>query len=88
MTISFPFALILIPYAVILMFFAVFATVNVFHLVGHGADTGVSFVVTFLFLAGAGCVLFFTWQGVRDVDWSTPVSFSIPSLSPGSFGKP
>lgn len=86
MSIAFPFAIILIPYGLIVAFFAVLAIVNVFHLVGYGATTGPSFAVTFLFLAGAVFILFFTWEGVKGTDWEAPVtlggasSFVIPSL--------
>jgi hypothetical protein len=82
-----PLSLALVPYAIIVMFFAVLAIINVYHLVHYGATTGVSFVVTFLFLAGGAFILFFTWQAVAGADWSQTVSFT-PFAVESSFGRP
>jgi hypothetical protein len=70
---SFPIAIALIPYGLTLIFFALLAVINVYHLVHYGATSGVSFVVTFMFLAGAAFILFFTWQAVGDTDWSQQI---------------
>ena len=77
MTVSFPFALVLIPYGLILLFFVVFAVVNIAHLVGHGATTMVSFLVTWLFLTGAAGVLFTTHVQLADFDWSQPAEIHL-----------
>jgi len=74
MTFSFPFSLILIPYGLIVLFFVILALVNIFHLVAYGATNGLTFLITFLFLAGAATVFFLTWQGVKDTDWRAPVT--------------
>lgn len=75
---TFPFALVLIPYGLLIIFFVLMATINVFHLVHYGATTGVSFMVTFLFLAGAVFILFFTWQSLVGVDWGRTINIPIP----------
>jgi hypothetical protein len=84
--IGFPFAFVLIPYGLVVLFFALFAVINVYHLVHYGATTGVSFVVTFLFLAGAVFIMFFTWQALAGVDWGREVNLAIPFLT--SAGTP
>ncbi len=76
--ISFPFSVILIPYALALAFFAIFALLNIHHLVKYGATTALSFAATFLFLAGAVAVLYVTWLATADVDWARTISFAIP----------
>ena len=75
MTITFPFALILIPYAIIAAFFVLLAIINVWHLVEYGATNALTFTVTFLFLAGSATIFFLTWQGVAGTDWMQPISF-------------
>lgn len=81
---GFPFAFVLIPYGLVILFFALFAVINVYHLVHYGATTGVSFVVTFLFLAGAVFIMFFTWQALVGVDWGREVHLAIPFLTASS----
>ena len=88
MSISFPFILILIPYGLVLAFFTLLAIVNVAHIVGYGETTGPSFIVTFLFLAGAAFILFFTWHGVAGTDWMAPVTLGTSALMPASFPQP
>lgn len=73
---AFPISYFLVPYGLVVLFFAIMAIVNVYHLVHYGATTGVSFVVTFLFLAGAAFILFFTWQAAGTADWSQQITFS------------
>lgn len=79
--ISISLSALLIPFGLAVAFFVVLAFINVYHLVHYGATTGVSFLVTFLFLAGGVFVLFFTWQELRDVDWSQSMDFGIPLMS-------
>lgn len=80
MTLTFPFAVILIPYALIAVFFVLLAIINVWHLVGYGATNSLTFTITFLFLAGSATILFLTWQGVAGTDWMQPVSIGGASL--------
>jgi|GEM_PF-1130513 hypothetical protein len=85
--ISIPLSATLLLYAAVVGFFAVLAVVNVMHLVRYGATTRVSFIITFLFLAGAAVILFATWQLLAFTDWTQPISVSLPafSFSPTSF---
>ena len=76
--ISFPLSLVLIPYGIILLLFALLAAYSVHNLVRYGATTNSSFVATFSFLAGAVFVLFFTWQGLRGTDWTQEINFGAP----------
>jgi hypothetical protein len=75
---SFPFVLALLPYGLVVVFFAVMAIINVSYLVHYGATTAVSFVVTFLFLAGGVFILFFTWQGLQGTDWGRTINLPVP----------
>ncbi len=77
---SLSFALVLIPYGLALLFFALMALVNVYHLIHYGATTAISFVVTFLFLAGAVFILFFTWQALQNVDWNRAITIEVPTV--------
>ena len=83
--ISFPFAVILLPYGLTVLFFALMATINVFHLIHYGATTGISFIITFLFLAGAVFILFFTWQELQAVNWNHMITLDLPTVGASSF---
>jgi hypothetical protein len=89
--ISFPLSLALIPYGLVVIFFAVMAIINVYHLVHYGATTGVSYVVTFLFLAGGVFILFFTWWALQGTDWGRDVGLIMPfagGFDPPDFTQP
>lgn len=78
--ISFPFSFVLIPYALVVLFFIVMAIINVHVLVYYGATTKMSFIVTFLFLAGGTLILFATWHALQGTDWTQQISFAIPTI--------
>jgi hypothetical protein len=80
---SLSFALILIPYALVVGFFAVMALIHVQHLIHYGATTKISFVATFAFLAGATLVLFTTWYLLRGTDWSQQAVIGLPKFGGG-----
>jgi len=69
-------ALLLIPYSIIVLLFLLLAVLNVYHLICYGATTRISFLFTFLFVAGTLAIAFFSWQALGDVVWSSTVSFS------------
>lgn len=77
---SLSFALILIPYAFVVGFFAVMALIHVQHLIHYGATTKISFIATFAFLSGAVLVLFTTWYLLQGTDWSQQISVGMPKL--------
>ncbi|HCC22470.1 hypothetical protein A2480_01535 [Candidatus Uhrbacteria bacterium RIFOXYC2_FULL_47_19] len=79
---SLPLAIILIPYGVIVLVFAIVALLNVYHLIHYSATSKTSFAFTFIFLAGTAVIAFLTWQAVGGVDWQTPISISLSSSSP------
>lgn len=84
---DFPLAVALIPYALTVIFFVVLAVIHVYHLVHYGATSSVSFIVTFMFLAGGAFILFFTWQALASTDWSQRISFT-PFAIDSSFERP
>ncbi len=75
---TFPFILILIPYGLAILFFALMALINVLHLIHYGSPTITSFLVTFLFLTGAVFILFFTWQELQGTDWGRIITVNLP----------
>jgi hypothetical protein len=87
--ISISLSLALFLYALVVVLFAIFAIVNVYHLVHYGATSGISFAVTFLFLAGAAFILFFTYHALAAVDWNQQIGIGIPFVSsPSSLEQP
>lgn len=80
---SFSLALILIPYAVFVMVFLVFALINVYHLIHYGQTTRVSFAVTFVFFLVTGLIFFLSFAAIRDTDWRYPIDFTFPAFGTG-----
>jgi hypothetical protein len=81
-----PFSFILIPYAVVLLFVALMSFISVSHLVRHGATSGISFIVTFLFIVGSASILFGTWTALQGTDWTQQITLSLPTMSLGTSG--
>ncbi len=79
--ISFPLSLVLIPYGIVILVFALLAMYSVHNLVRYGATTNSSFVATFAFLGGAVFVMFFTWYALRGTDWTQEISLGAPVAS-------
>jgi hypothetical protein len=79
---SFTLAILLIPYILIVLLFLTLAVLNIYHLIIYGATTGVSFLFTFIFLAGAAVIAFISWQLLSPIDWTTGVGFSLYSGGP------
>ncbi|MFH2063081.1 MAG: hypothetical protein ABIJ46_02905 [bacterium] len=76
---SFPLALLLIPYAIAVAIFVVVALLNAHHLIHYGAANRTSFLFTLAFLAGTAAIGFLTYQLLIDVDWQVPISVSLSS---------
>ncbi|KPJ84991.1 hypothetical protein AMJ57_04855 [Parcubacteria bacterium SG8_24] len=74
---------LLIPYALAIVFFMIFAAFNIHHLMRYGATTRVSYIITFIFLSGSVLLLFISWQMLGGVDWSQQMTFGTP-FSDGS----
>lgn len=75
---TFTLSLFLVPYAVALLFFAVFGAFNVAHLLKHGMSFFMSRVVVLCFLAGAAGIIGITWMSLRRVDWKREVVVPTP----------
>lgn len=78
MSISLTLSVFLIPYGIVILFFAVFAAINIHHLIRYAATTKVSFVVTFVFLAGSVFLLFFSWSTLHKIDWQQEIGVKTP----------
>jgi hypothetical protein len=76
-----PFSVILLPYAAAVAFIGLMSIINIWHLVRYGATTGVSYVVTLLFLVGGASILFTTWFALRGTDWTQTITLSLPNMS-------
>lgn len=61
--------ILLIPYAIGILFFLIFAFFNVYHLVRFGFMSFSAFLATFIFLAASVLLLWFSWQYVATVNW-------------------
>jgi len=84
MSLTFPLALILIPYVLVLAFVAVFTYFDVQHLLHYGAATKVSLAVTCVYLAGVVCLLLITAQALHGVAWNQAVAITPPTLNLGA----
>ena len=57
--------------------FLIFAFFILYHLFKFGfRGIGTIFLII-AFIAGAGLILFFSWQALADIDWSEPLNFFI-----------
>ena len=85
--IAISFSLILLPYAVVVLFISIMSLINVMHLVRHGATNGISYTVTLLFFIGSASILFGTWMALQGTDWTQQITLSMPTMSFSSPGK-
>jgi len=74
---SFSVGLLLIPYFIAVAAFLIFALLNVYHLIAYGATTKVSFLFTFVFLAGSTFIAYVSWMYLKDVDWTAQIMFQL-----------
>jgi hypothetical protein len=85
---AFPLSLALVPYAIVVAVFLVFAFFNIHHLIRYSATTGSSFIFTALFLMGSTAIFAATWFVLGDVDWARTVTIDFanavaPAAAPG-----
>jgi len=60
----------LIFYGILAAIFVIMALVNLFHLFAYGFLSYLSFLMTFIFLAGTVLILFITYKLGLQIDWS------------------
>ncbi len=82
MVISFPLFLPLVLFGLVVAAIAFYAFLNIEHLIRYGETTGVSFSVTFAWLAGTALIFFFTWQLLQGTDWKQLVTIGSPDIAP------
>lgn len=68
-----PLYTLLIIYAVFLLVFFTFFTINVWHIFFTGTNTFNSFLVTLIVVALSAATLFGTWYFLQGVDWQQPL---------------
>ncbi|MFC1639081.1 hypothetical protein ACFL26_02315 [Patescibacteria group bacterium] len=73
---TFPLALLLIPYGLAVIVFLVFASLHVYHLIHYGAATKIGFTATFIFFAGTVLIAGLSLWMLGGYDWSAPISFT------------
>ncbi len=83
MSVSFSFALVLIPYLLLLAGLGILAAFAIYHLLHYGATARVSLGATVIFIAGALVLIGVTATLLQGTDWKQPVIIapSLPSLS-------
>ena len=64
-----PLWLLLIPYAIFLLIFAIFSLVDLLNAWRFRSGYGSAVFLIFLFLAGTACILFVTYDLLTPVDW-------------------
>lgn len=60
---------LLIVYGIFLLFFVIFAFVNLYHLIAYGFLSFESYFMTFIFLAGTILILFITYKYGIEINW-------------------
>ena len=68
-------AILLIPYALFLLVFVVYAGINVYHLLRFGVSSGHVFFVTGFFVIGSLLLLGLSFVLISHYDWTLQFSF-------------
>ena len=76
-----PYAAILIPFGLVFIGWAIFSIICVVKMMRFGFLTRVAVMSTFIYLAFTAIVVVIGVASLRDVDWSTAYTISIPSIS-------
>lgn len=82
MEVSFPLFLLLVLFGLVVVAVGIYAFLNIEHLIHYGETTGVSFGVTFAWLAGTVLIFFFTWQLLQGTNWKQPIVIGSPAALP------
>ncbi len=78
--ISFPLSIFLIPYALFAAIFVIFSLVHLYHLGKFGASGFISFVLVFIYLAGASIIIYWSWYFIDQINWKIPIDLELPSF--------
>ena len=65
---------LLIPYLIVVIIFAIFTLINIYHIATSAALTTVSFAVTFFILALGALTIYETWSLLQGTDWLQPLT--------------
>ncbi|OGY41441.1 MAG: hypothetical protein A2Y82_00810 [Candidatus Buchananbacteria bacterium RBG_13_36_9] len=72
------YSVFLIIYGLGLACFTIYAIFNLYHLFAFGFLNFISFLATFLFLAGTIIILFLTYQIGSQIDWTQTLIIPFP----------
>lgn len=81
---TFPLLYILLPFAAVLVVFAIFTLVDILHLAHYGASNAVGFLATLVFLVGTVAIFGSTFMLLQNTDWSQPVMIGLTTSLPSS----
>ncbi len=71
---TFPLYFLLIIYAIFLAVWSIFGLVAVYHMIRFGFFNFVTFFTTFIFIAVAAVILFYSFNFFSQIDWNLNVS--------------
>lgn len=70
---SIPLYVLLFVYLIFLVVFVVFYVINVYHIIGSGTFTWVSFSFMASVLVAIAIISFVSWTYMMPIDWSRPL---------------
>jgi len=70
----FPSYLLLIPFALFILAFALFGLINIFNLIKYGGATFAGIFATFCFLTTTAFIIFLTFNQFSFYDWQSPIT--------------
>lgn len=78
--ITFPASTLLIPYALFAAIFVIFSLVHLYHLGKFGASGFTSFVLAFIYLAGASIIIYWSWYFMDKINWKEVMTIELPNF--------
>ncbi len=73
---EFTISLLLIPYAILVVLFFVFAFFNLYHMIAYGFVSVSSFIATFLFFAVTAVILYWSYVIAMTIPWDTAIAIT------------
>ncbi|MAG11470.1 MAG: hypothetical protein CMI52_01540 [Parcubacteria group bacterium] len=74
-------AILLYAYILLVAIFITFAVIHILHLVYLTATDRYGYLMTVFFLVGFIIIIGGTWLLLADINWSTPLTSALPSIS-------
>lgn len=74
---SVPLSILLIPLALFVFLFLIFALIDLVHIIKYASFDMVGFGMTFMFFAGGTLLLWYSYQLLSPIHWTEPINFSL-----------